>query len=172
MMRAFCVIAAGLVLLAAGSAQASHIWNWHYAGAGIAAEGTLTTSDTANSEGFYEIIGITGARNGAKITGLQPSGTAIPGNSGYPVDNLISRNRPQLTGHGFGFSIAGGDYANPFYNGSSYLEYVASPPYPDGKGSELPVRFSAKLVPEADSAWVLLAGLFGLLAVNRSQPRR
>ncbi|OUL28947.1 hypothetical protein BV378_07040 [Nostoc sp. RF31YmG] len=67
-------------------------WNWNYydSGAGIDACGTFTTSDTPNSLGFYQITGITGIRNGETITGLQPTGTAIPGNEPYIVDNLIS----------------------------------------------------------------------------------
>ena len=38
------------------------------------------------------------------ITGLQPSGTSIPGNDGYPVDNLVRTEAPRLTMHGFGYA--------------------------------------------------------------------
>jgi hypothetical protein len=39
------------------------------------------------------------------ITGLQQTGTAIPGNERYAVDNLVSAVEPRLTTHGFGFSL-------------------------------------------------------------------
>jgi hypothetical protein len=81
------------------------LWDWSYSAPGIAASGTLTTSDTANSQGFYLITDISGTRNGETLTGLQRVGTAIPGNNGYPVDNLIRATGPQMTSHGFGFSI-------------------------------------------------------------------
>ncbi len=93
------------------------------------------------------ITGITGSRNDQVITGLQATGTPIPGNAPYAVDNLVSSGGPQLTEHGFGFSLANGDYANPFGKGSGYLEYVSAPPYPAGKGTELPVTFTAAIVP-------------------------
>ena len=48
--------------------------------------------------------------------GLQPAGTAVPGNEPFAVDNLVRTAAPQLTVHGFGFSLANGDYANPFHN--------------------------------------------------------
>ena len=53
--------------------------------------------------------------NGVAITGLQPAGTSIPGNDGYPVDGLIKAEAPQLSLHGFGYALADGTYANPFY---------------------------------------------------------
>ncbi|WP_341528439.1 hypothetical protein WKK05_03565 [Nostoc sp. UHCC 0302] len=65
-------------------------WDWNYSGTGIAASGTLTTNDTADDFGFYQILGISGIRNGETITGLQPAGTPIPGNEPFNVDNLIS----------------------------------------------------------------------------------
>ena len=122
-------------------------WTWSYSGEGITAAGTLTTSNAPDNHGYYRIMDITGSRNGQAIAGLQPAGKPIPGNAPYAVDNLISGNGPQLTEHGFGFSLANGDYANPFGKGSGYLEYVSAPPYPDGKGAELPVTFVANVMP-------------------------
>lgn len=81
------------------------------------------------------------------ITGLQPTGTAIPGNEPFAVDNLISAADPHLAENGFGFSMANGDFANPFHFGSD-LEYLSPPPYIDGAGSEVPVTFSASIVSE------------------------
>ena len=90
-------------------------WRWSYQGEGVSASGALTTKDKPNADGFYEITGIEGEANGVAITGLQPPGTSIPGNDGYPVDNLVRAEAPQLSLHGFGYALADGTYANPFY---------------------------------------------------------
>lgn len=68
-------------------------WKWDYSGTNITASGTFTTNDTPNDLGFYQISGITGTRNGQTITGLQATGTPIPGNEPFNVDNLISTLR-------------------------------------------------------------------------------
>ena len=95
-------------------AEASE-WRWSYQGEGVSASGAFTTKDTPNADGFYEIIGIKGEANGVAISGLQPAGTSIQGNDGYPVDNFVRTDAPQLTLHGFGYVLANGTYANPFY---------------------------------------------------------
>jgi hypothetical protein len=141
------LVALGFVLGLAASlpAQAKTLWDWSYSAPDIAARGTLTTTDTADGEGFYLITGITGTRNGETITGLQRTGTAIPGNEGYPVDNLIRATGPQMTGHGFGFSTSGGNYANPFYasllNPPGSTEFFSIPSQP--AHTELPITFTA-----------------------------
>jgi hypothetical protein len=68
-----------------------------------------------------------------------------------------------LTTHGFGFSLANGNYANPFYNGSIYYEYLSVPPYVNGAGPERPVTFSAAIVPEPSAASLLLSAVVGLI---------
>jgi hypothetical protein len=90
-------------------------WSWRYQGEGVTASGAFTTKDAPNADGFYEITGIEGEANGVAITGLQPAGTSIPGNDGYPVDSLVKTEAPQLSLHGFGYALADGTYANPFY---------------------------------------------------------
>ncbi|PPQ34789.1 hypothetical protein [Rhodopila globiformis] len=129
-------------------AQAELLWQWRYTGTGIAACGTLTTTATTNADGNYLISGITGSRNGEAIAGLEPAGDAIPGNSGYPVDNLISRGG-QLTVAGFGYATAAGNYANPYY--ANYLrpavdQEVFTQPASSGF-SEVPIAFRAERVP-------------------------
>ncbi len=166
----------GLALATPLPAHASRIWDWSYTGAGIAASGTFTTTDTANGSGYYQIVGITGSRDGDAITGLQPTGTPIPGNEPYAVDNLISLSGPQLTVNGFGFATATGDFANPFYAdylpSPGYLEFFSAPPFTPVIGpedSELPVIFTAMLatgVPEPNTLALLFAGLAGLVAVG------
>jgi hypothetical protein len=133
-------------------------WNWSYSGTGITAQGTFITNDTPDSLGFYLITAITGTRNGETIIGLQPTGTPIPGNEPFYVDNLISLNAYQLTIDGFGFQTSGGNYVNPFFASflptPVYLEVFSAPPFISGSGnfgpedSELPINFSASIVPE------------------------
>jgi hypothetical protein len=47
-----------------------------------------------------------------------------------------------LTGHGFGFSVANGEYHNPFYMNDN-RDYISRPPYPGGGGEEPAIRFIA-----------------------------
>jgi len=91
-----------------------------------------------------------------EITDLQPAGTAIPGNEPFAVDNLLSAAGagPQLTGNGFGYALADGTYANPFFadfrTPETYLEFFSAPPFGTGndpigpEDSELPVEFTAE----------------------------
>ena len=90
------VLSAIFIALAAPlPGQAALLWNWTYTGGGIAASGTFTTDDAADSGGYYHITGITGSRNGAAIISLEPAGKAIPGNAGFPLDNLVSESESE-----------------------------------------------------------------------------
>ena len=150
-----------IALTAACVAPQAHAetWRWQYGATGIDASGTFSTSDTPDGDGYYTITAITGSRNGITITGLQPAGTAIPGNDPYVVDNLVATSSPQLTWNGFGYSLADGSYANPFSDGTTAWEYLSQVPYPEGSGQELAVAFSAAPVPEPATAWLALMGL-------------
>jgi hypothetical protein len=158
------LIAAAILPIHGVPAEALLLWNWRYSGAGVSASGTFTTNDATDGVGFYQIVGISGADNGVRISGLQPTGTAISGNEPYVVDNLVSAAEPHLTTHGFGFSLANGNYANPFYKTSSYYEHLSVPPYINGAGPERPVAFSAAIVPEPSAASLQLAGLVDLVS--------
>lgn len=151
-------------------------WNWNYSGSGIAASGTFTTNDTPNDLGFYLISGITGTRNGETITGLQATGTSIPGNEPFNVDNLISLNTQQLTGNGFGYSTLGGNYSSPFFASflptPGYLEFFsASPIMPDFENlglenSELPISFYATIITVPEPTSILSLLVFGTLGAR------
>ena len=156
-------------------ANASLYWNWSYSGDGITASGTFVTNDTPDGLGFYLIGAITGSRNGQAITALQPTGTAIPGNEPFAVDNLVRLNGSQLTHNGFGYAIAGGTYANPFFadflDPARYLEFFSAPPFTGGTGtadSELPITFVAtlKTIPEPNTWALVLIGLGMLRAAS------
>ena len=180
---AAAVLACALALAAPDRAKAAITWDWSLTGTDIAASGTFTTSDTADSSGFYTITGITGSRNGVAITGLEPANTAIPGDDPYTVDDLVSASGPQLTLNGFGFSLADGSYSNPYYDvygtPPAYYE-VYSTPASDSSGNynivEPPVTFTAiqaapqvattTSVPEPGTPGLMLAGIAGLLAAG------
>ena len=137
-------IAASLVACSAEALE----WRWSYQGEGVEASGAFTTKDAPNADGFYEIAGITGEANGVAITGLQPPGTSIPGNDGYPVDNLVRAEAPQLSLHGFGYALANGSYANPFYGAHfatpDTYAFVSDPA--NHRTSEPAVTFTATMV--------------------------
>jgi hypothetical protein len=123
-------------------------WRWSYSGEEVAASGVFTTKDAPNADGFYEITSIKGEMNGVGITGLQPAGTSIPGNDGYPVDGLIRTEAPQLSLHGFGYALADGTHANPFY-GDHFVPpgvYAFFSDPANRKTSEPLVKFTATIV--------------------------
>lgn len=146
-------LASGVLITVPGSAAEPLQWTWQYTGAGISATGTLTTNDVTDAAGYFQIIGINGSRNGVAIVRLQPTGTAIPGNEPYAVDNLISQNGQRLSDNGFGFALADGTFANPFFAHTrappTYLEFFSTPRSVPGSASaihsELPVTFTATL---------------------------
>ena len=134
--------------LVAGRAEALE-WRWSYEGAGVSASGSFTTKDAPDANGFYEIAVISGEANGVAITGLQPPATSIPGNDGYPVDNLVRTEAPRLTMHGFGYALANGTYANPFYGAHfakpDYYAFFSDPA--NRRTSEPSVAFTATIAP-------------------------
>jgi hypothetical protein len=138
------VLASALI---AQSAEALD-WRWSYQGEGVTASGAFTTKDAPNADGFYEIIGVNGEANGVAITGLQPAGTSVPGNDGYPVDNLVRIEAPRLTLHGFGYALANGAYANPFYGAHfakpDYYAFFSDPA--SNRRAEPNVTFTANIV--------------------------
>jgi hypothetical protein len=144
--------------MAPASVAASLQWSWQYTGGGISASGTLTTDDAARRSGYFRITAIAGSRNGVKIIGLQATGTAIPGNEPYSVDNLVRVGRSQLTEHGFGFALADGTFVNPFsvhaQASPTYLEFFSDPRVATAgpRHSELPVTFTARIVERAKAA--------------------
>jgi hypothetical protein len=64
---------------------------------------------------------------------------------GFPVDDLIGPNG-SLTGNGFGYETAAGNFANPFFadflTPPTFREVVAQPAF-----SEVSIQFQARIVP-------------------------
>lgn len=153
--------------LSLSDAQASTMWNWNYSGTGISAGGFLLTTDAPDASGYYQILSITGSRNGIPIVNLYPTGQAIPGNEPYKLDNLIRVDGPgQISVHGFGFSLTSGAYVNPYF-----ADFLSPPAYSEvftqgSTFSELPITFSANPVPVLPAIVLFLSGL-GVLAFKR-----
>jgi hypothetical protein len=146
--------------------QAALQWNWTYTGAGITVSGTFRTNDAPDSSGYHHIAGVTGSRNGVAIVRLEPASEAIPGNAGFPVDNLINAGG-LLTSHGFAFATSDGNYANPFYadfqTPPRFLEVFTQPA---SMGfSELPIEFAAAIVPEPGTSALVVTALVCLISV-------
>jgi hypothetical protein len=124
-------------------------WRWSVTGASFDASGHLITSIKSNDEGFLQITSLDGQANGVAISSLVPTGTAVPGNEIYTVDNLVrlpsAGNAAQLTGDGFAFSLPDGTFVNPFYktDGSppEYLNFTSDPA--TEQKNETPIHFSA-----------------------------
>jgi MYXO-CTERM domain-containing protein len=143
------------------TAHASLLWDWRYTGDGVTADGTFVTGNTPDGNGYYQITGITGVRDGSAIVTLEPAGDAIPLNAGYPVDDLITA-AGLLTGNGFGYETANGDFANP-YDYDGFFEFFADPA--TQATAEPAIDFHAGIVSEPATAGVMLAGLMGLAAI-------
>ncbi|NEQ76335.1 MAG: PEP-CTERM sorting domain-containing protein [Okeania sp. SIO2C9] len=170
LLSATVLTAASALVFGKIQAASALIWNWNYSAPGIEASGNLTTNDTPDDFGFYLITEITGTRNNETIIGLQPTGTSIPGNEPFILDNIISLNPDeQLTSSGFGYSTSEGNFVNMFFadflQPPGYFEIFSAAPFVTGfenfgpEDSELPVSFSATpiVVPEATSTLSLLA---------------
>jgi hypothetical protein len=172
------IAAVGFLSLLATSmtAGASTIWSWDYSGPGITAGGTFTTVSSPDADGGYLITAIAGTRSGTTITGLQARGTSIPGNEPFTVDNLLFPGPgPQLTSHGFGFSLSDGTSSNPFYADflptPEYLEFLSIP----GVGyTELGVTFTALplTTPEAATFGLVFGALIAVFASVRQNRLR
>ena len=81
---------------------------------------------------------------------MQPTGTAIPGNESFPVDNRVGVGASRLTKAGFGFVLKDGTFANPFFANfkapAEYLEFYSSMTVLGGH-TEVPVSFKAEQAP-------------------------
>jgi hypothetical protein len=136
------------LILCSTPAYTQQLWCWNFAGPGVSAAGTFLTGNDADVDGYYRITAITGTADSATIAALQPTGTSIPGNQGFPVDNRIRAIAPLLSKHGFGFMASDGTYHNPFHM-EQYRDYVSRPPYATGKGTEPSIQFEAITVPDS-----------------------
>jgi len=170
-----------LSTLSTWAGAASLTWDWSISligsnRPGAVWGGTFITGDAPDSDGFYTITALTGERQGVAILRLQPTGTAIPDNAPYAVDNRVRPAHPegQLTKAGFGFELANGWFENPFLATWElpelvYLAFLSKPPFGTGSPDteEPQVAFQASIrVPEPLTAALLLSGLLAIGAVR------
>ncbi|MDJ0581937.1 PEP-CTERM sorting domain-containing protein [Crocosphaera sp.] len=157
-------------------------FNWSYSAPGIEASGTLITNDISDDNGFYLITDITGKRNDEIIIGLSPSGTSIPGNEPFELDNLISLNEEQLTSSGLGFFTSEGNFINLFFadflEPAGYFEIFSAPPFIPGfenfgpEDSELPVIFKATLVSVPEPSTIIGLGVLASFGIGTGFKRK
>lgn len=166
-------VLAAATLTAAAPGMARLQWQWSYSTTGVDASGLFDTNDVADAKGYYQITAISGQRNGDAIIGLYPTGSAIPGNGNFAVDNLMRVNAGgQITKAGFGYALQGDAYANPFYatflNPKVYFEvYTQGSTY-----AEQRVAFSATPIPEPSSLALLALVATAATAVTVVRNRR
>ena len=179
----FLVLVSGAGCVSPAPLQADE-WGWHYRGPAVVASGRLTTVPVPGPTGetVHQIVRISGSRNGVVIDSLQSTGTAIPGNAPYRVDNRLGSTEPRLTASGFGYALADGTSANPFFQTHSvphgYREYFSRAPFLDGtlgpEDAETPVEFVVSRW-EMTTPWRevgLLAALgWGLAWISRLRGR-
>jgi len=128
--------------------SAQQLWCWRFEGEGVLAAGSLVTANTMDAGDFWSITAITGFANSAAVIALQPAGTSVPGNSGFPVDNLIRATPPHSDDAWVWVVASDGAYHNPFHM-DQYRDYISRPPYADGKGAEPTIQF--KVITASDS---------------------
>jgi hypothetical protein len=87
--------AAALILTGAASVASAATYDFTFTQPGYeAASGTLTTSDTVNSVGGFDVTGVTGEIEGNSIAGLvanpnQPNPSTDPDQSQFTYDNVL-----------------------------------------------------------------------------------
>jgi hypothetical protein len=111
----------------------------------------LESSDTADSNGFYKILAISGQRNGVAIVGLMSMGTSPPPydqNNKFPTDNLLRppvSGESQLARFGFGYRLQTGEFVTvffaPWWRPPNVLEFYSKLP----TINEGPVEFKATI---------------------------
>jgi len=144
-------------------------WQFSYSGAGVAAGGELLTLATPVS-GHYQIVGLSGTRNGEAMNALFPAGTySASGGGTLFSDNFLFASDPFLQYGGFTFH-AGSDRYNVYYTAGTYYDLAGADCAATTCGTAghlgTPIRFSLAQVPEPGSL-ALLAAAFGMLGVGR-----
>ena len=164
---------AALVLGCSPAFAGTLTWDFTYGnGAGIVATGVLTTSDSLDALGGYDVLSISGTRNGDSITGLAgPAGTAMTLSSDGEVyfDNVLYASMPQADYWGLYFATASSGAFNVYSSGNAYFEFSDAAGLGTAPGVQ--VVFTATQVPEPAPLGLLGLGL-GLVAIGVMKRRQ
>jgi hypothetical protein len=143
-------------------------WDFTYSGSGISASGVLTTSDTLDAAfGGYDILSVSGERNGDSITGLAgPSGAITLSSDGEVIfDNVLYQSGAQVDYWGLYFGTASSGDFNVYYDNNVYYEFSDAAGLGTAPGSQ--VNFSATEVPEPATLGLLGLGLAAAGLIRR-----
>jgi hypothetical protein len=167
-------VALALAVMAAPVAASAATYDFSYTGTGGApvGSGVITTSNTLDAVGGYDITDITGTFGGSAITGLianpnQPNETSLPTNT---YDNVLFPSASMsFDRYGVAFNV-GTDIYNVFDGVADGGTTDTAHPY--GliiNGAESFGNFSLTAVPEPATWAMMLVGFGGLGAVIRSR---
>jgi hypothetical protein len=150
-------------------------WQFAYSGTGVSASGELFALATPVS-GHYQIVGLSGLRNGAAMNALFPAGTYSASGGGILIsDNFLFPSNPFLDTGGFTFH-AGSDRYNVYNTGGIYYDLAgadcggATCGQPGHLGT--PVSFSISQVPEPGSLALMGVAALAMLSVGTRERKK
>lgn len=97
-------------------------WSFNYSGTGVTASGIITTSDTPNAflpAPAYDIVGISGLRNGIAITGIVPPSGVFASGFGFNYDNVLYSADPFFDVNGMLYTDLNSEIFNVWYNANT-----------------------------------------------------
>jgi hypothetical protein len=165
------------------TAKADLLFSFSYTGNGVSASGELMTSDitVANVDGTsfsgFDVLGITGQRNGVAITGLVDN-PAFPGatdNGTFLFDNILLTSPFGFDNDGLVYVTGadGNDYnlfSTSVPTGGGYTEYA--PSTGEQPSVDLTITMLNSNVPDTSSTALLLASAFAVCLVGSSAMKR
>ena len=132
MKRVFGMALAGVAAMAAMPAQAAHYFGAYssFGGAPAAATLSITTSDSLNAFGGFDVLALGGDVDGDTITGLSgvasTPGTAYSADGRFIYDNILFTSAPAVDYWGLLFTTASGTEYNLFSDSPTVFELYSA----------------------------------------------